>query len=216
MTDLPNNSPRIIVFAKAPLPGFAKTRLIPALGEAGAAALAEKMLLHTLRQCVLSGIEAIELCVAPARDCDYWSTFSVPAGVEMTSQGEGDLGQRLLRAATRTKEDSVMLIGTDCPELTASRLRAAAAALEKSDAVIYPARDGGYVLLGLNRVEAALFEGIAWSTEVVAEQTRERLQVCGMNCEKLESLADIDEPGDLAYLPNEWCSYRSQMRRPCH
>ncbi|WP_323845007.1 TIGR04282 family arsenosugar biosynthesis glycosyltransferase [Microbulbifer magnicolonia] len=197
---------RLIVFAKAPLAGFAKTRLIPALGEEGAAALAAKMLRHTLQQCVQAQLGSVELCVAPEVEHDYWQSFPLPRGVYLSSQGGGDLGQRLWRAAARADGagESVLLLGTDCPQLTAARLRAAASALRDNDAVVYPTRDGGYALLGLDRAEAVLFENIRWSTEVVAQQTRERLDQCGMRFEWLEMLVDIDEPQDLDFLPRRW------------
>ena len=201
-----SNSPRLIVFAKAPLPNAAKTRLIPALGARGAAALAEKMLQHTLRECTAAAIGPVELCVAPDRNHPYWRECALPAEITVTDQGAGDLGQRLWRAAARSTANGgpVLLLGTDCPQLTASRLRAAAAALREADAVMYPARDGGYTLLGLNRAESALFGGIAWSTAAVARQTRERLAQCDMRCIQLETLTDIDEPGDLQALPADW------------
>lgn len=206
MTNTSNSALNLIVFAKAPLAGFAKTRLIPALGEEGAAMLAQRMLLNTLQQCVQAALGVIELCVAPNPAHDYWQSFVLPPGVQLSSQGEGDLGQRLGRAAVRANKagNSILLIGTDCPQLTAERLRSAASALKNSDAVIYPARDGGYALLGLNRAEPALFENIRWSTEVVAQQTRERLDQCNMRCEWLETLVDIDEPEDLEFLPESW------------
>ncbi|MFC6632455.1 TIGR04282 family arsenosugar biosynthesis glycosyltransferase [Microbulbifer taiwanensis] len=196
----------MIVFAKAPLPGYAKTRLVPALGEESAAALAERMLKYTLQQCLQAEVGSIELCVAPHREHEYWQSLALPEIVALSSQGEGDLGERLWRAARRAQVTggSVLLIGTDCPQLTAERLRAAASALQKSDAVIHPTRDGGYALLGLNRVESALFEDISWSTEVVAQQTRERLDMCNMRCDWLETLVDIDEPRDLEFLPRGW------------
>ncbi|SHE93651.1 hypothetical protein SAMN04487965_0985 [Microbulbifer donghaiensis] len=206
MTELSNSALRLIIFAKAPLAGFAKTRLLPALGEQGAAALAERMLRYTLEQCVRAQLGSVELCVAPDSNHDYWQSFRLPEGVALSSQGGGDLGQRLWRAARRARQagEAVLLLGTDCPQLSAERLRKAAAAMEKSDAVIYPTRDGGYALLGLKRAEAALFENIHWSTEVVAAQTRQRLDHCGLRCEWLEMLADIDEPRDLEFLPDSW------------
>jgi hypothetical protein len=197
---------RLIVFAKAPLPGLAKTRLIPALGAEGAAQLAGKMLRHTLDQCARARLGSVELCVTPDCGHDFWKDFSLPENIVLSSQGGGDLGKRLLRAAKRSagNGESVLLLGTDCPQLTAKFLKMAASALEKSDAVIYPTRDGGYALLGLNRVEAPLFEDISWSTEVVARQTRERMVQCDLRCEWLETLVDIDEPADLEFLPTSW------------
>lgn len=197
---------RIVIFAKAPLPGFAKTRLIPRLGARGAAQLAHKMLCHTLQQAVRAKLGAVELCVTPDSDDVFWQKFALPPQVLLTSQGPGDLGERLARMARRaiSAGDSVLLIGTDCPGLDAERLRAAAGVLENEDAVLYPTRDGGYALLGLNRFYPALFAGVAWSTEQVAAQTRQRLRECNMGFQCLETLSDIDEAEDLKFLPREW------------
>ena len=85
---------RIIVFAKAPRPGLAKTRLIPALGAAGAAALAARMLAHTLDQALASGVGEVELCAAPAPGDAMWQGVELPEGLVLTAQGEGDLGER--------------------------------------------------------------------------------------------------------------------------
>ncbi|SDZ91808.1 TIGR04282 family arsenosugar biosynthesis glycosyltransferase [Microbulbifer marinus] len=206
MTEFSNSALRLIIFAKAPLAGFAKTRLIPALGADGAAALAERMLQRTLQQCVQAQLGRVELCVAPDSEHEYWQSLALPEAVVLAGQGGGDLGQRLWRAAKRAREagESVLLLGTDCPQLSAERLCRAAATLRKSDAVIYPTRDGGYALFGLNRAEAGLFENIRWSTAVVAQQTRQRLDQLGIQCEWLETLADIDEPRDLELLPDSW------------
>ena len=95
---------RIIVFAKAPRPGLAKTRLIPALGAAGAAALAARMLAHTLDQALASGVGEVELCAAPAPWDATWDGIELPDGIARTAQGEGDLGERMARAARRAIE----------------------------------------------------------------------------------------------------------------
>lgn len=200
---------RIIVFAKAPRPGLAKTRLIPALGAAGAAMLAARMLAHTLDQALASGIGAVELCVAPAPGDAVWQGVELPEGLALTAQGEGDLGARMARAAQRAiKSDEscagVLLIGTDCPALDAARLRQAANALSETDAVIVPTADGGYALLGLRRFDASLFADMAWSTPTVAATTLARLEMLGWSCTRLALLHDIDEPADLVHLPPGW------------
>lgn len=201
-----NKPLRLIVLAKEPLPGYAKTRLIPALGAEGAARLAERMLHHTVRECARAELGTIELCVAPDAESAFWDSFRAQPGVVLSSQGEGDLGLRMQRAATRTCEagESVILLGTDCPQLTAGRLCAAAAALAQADAAVYPTRDGGYALLGFHHVEPALFRDMPWSTAAVAQQTRERMALAGMHCRWLETLVDIDEAGDLEFLPGDW------------
>ena len=205
---------RIIVFAKAPRPGLAKTRLIPALGAAGAAALAARMLAHTLDQALASGVGAVELCVAPAPGDAAWQGVELPEGLALTAQGAGDLGARMARATQRAIEagDScadescagVLLIGTDCPALDAACLRQAANALGEADAVIAPTADGGYALLGLRRFDASLFADIAWSTSTVATTTMARLDALDWHCMHLPLMRDIDEPVDLEHLPPGW------------
>ena len=197
---------RTIIFAKAPHAGFAKTRLIPALGEEGAARLAHRMLQHTLDGAISAAIGPIELCVTPGIASPFWAGTEVPQAVEMTEQGEGDLGARLARAAQRAleKDRAVLLIGADCIEMSAKILCEAAAALECRDAVIYPATDGGYVLLGINKFHASLFSGIAWSTGSVASDTVKRIHALGWSLETGALLHDVDEPDDLVHLPADW------------
>jgi len=182
---------RIVVFAKQPLPGRVKTRLIPALGADGAARLAAGMLERTVEEALATGL-AVELCGEP--DAATW----FKGDVAKTAQGEGDLGQRLARAARRVlAAEPLLLIGADCPSLDRRRLRAAADALAEYDAVIHPAQDGGYVLLGLARFDPSLFEGIAWSTATVGTDTIARIEALGWSLDVRETLADVDEPADL-------------------
>ena len=186
---------RIVIFAKAPVPGKVKTRLIPALGADGAAKLAAEMLAHTIAEALASGL-AVELCGEP--DPAGW--YSGPP-LHLTAQGGGDLGPRLHQAAERVlAEEPVLLIGADCPALDRHHLRAAGEALERHDAVIHPAEDGGYVLLGLRRFDPSLFEGIAWSTNSVAKETSARLATLGWSKNVRETLTDVDEPADLNSL----------------
>jgi rSAM/selenodomain-associated transferase 1 len=189
---------RLVIFAKAPVAGKAKTRLIPALGAEGAAQLASEMLAQTVKAALASGVGAVELCADPAPEHPDWSN-KIPAGVIPSSQGEGDLGERLARAARRVLDggERILLIGTDCPELVAARLAAAAAKLERHDAVIHPTRDGGYALLGLSQFDPSLFEDIAWSTDTVAAETMQRIAALGWSLRVGETLHDIDEPADL-------------------
>jgi rSAM/selenodomain-associated transferase 1 len=159
-------STRILVFAKAPVSGRAKTRLIPALGAAGAAGLARRLLEHTLAQALAAGCGTVELCASPDFSAPEWADVPLPPGVATSAQGDGDLGARLARAARRhlAQGARVLLIGTDCPALSAVRLQAAAAALADHEAALYPALDGGYTLLGLRADHPSLFADIPWST----------------------------------------------------
>lgn len=194
---------RIIIFAKAPQPGFAKTRLIPALGEEGAAELAQHLLSHTLKEALAANIGTVELCATPAIDNGAWQGIQLPAGIEISDQGEGDLGARMDRAARKRmeKEDAVLLIGTDCVEMSATLLREAGQALHTHDAVINCTTDGGYALLGLSQFSSFLFTDMSWSTDAVASTTIARMGQLGWAVHVGQMLHDVDEPEDLKYIP---------------
>ena len=194
---------RIIVFAKAPLPGQAKTRLIPALGAEGAARLASEMLSTTLTAALEADIGPVELCATPNVADAAWHTINIPAGVECSDQGDGDLGARMQRAAFRSlaRGNPTLLSGTDCAEMSTGLLRSAAHALHETGTVIHPTADGGYALLGLTRHDAALFWNIAWSTATVASVTMARIRELGWPLHIGSLLHDIDEVEDLRFWP---------------
>ena len=197
----------LIVFAKAPVAGLAKTRLIPALGAEGAAALAGRRLRHTLAQGAAAGFGALELCATPDATHPALEAAAREHGAARAVQGEGDLGARMQRALDRrlATHPRVLLIGTDAPALGAAVLHEAAAALATHDAVFVPALDGGYALVGLSTpAPERLFAGIAWSTPRVMATTLERVAELGLRTALLAPLPDIDEPADLAHLPATW------------
>jgi rSAM/selenodomain-associated transferase 1 len=190
---------RILVFAKAPQPGAVKTRLIPALGAAGAARLHERLLERTLATAAAAGVGPLELCGDLASD-PVLAARAAAHGAALTAQGPGDLGARMHRAFARALASAphVLAVGCDCPALTPAHLRAASAALAAGqDAVLGPAEDGGYVLIGLARVHSALFEGIRWGGPDVAERTRASLGRLGWRWREIERLWDVDRPEDL-------------------
>ncbi len=191
---------RILVFAKAPLPGRVKTRLIPALGADGAARLARRLLDLALAQAGAAAVGPVELCMSPGPGHHDWAGIPLPPAIDTSDQGDGNLGERMARAAKRGLDNGevVLLTGTDCPGLDATRLRAAAARLADHDAVLYPAADGGYPLLGLNAFHSGLFADMPWSTPAVARLTRERMAALGWRVWEGETLRDIDTPEDLA------------------
>jgi len=196
---------RVIVMAKAPRAGLAKTRLAPALGADGAARLAHRLLDHALAQALAAGLGPVELCAAPsAADPAFDAWRRLP--LQWADQGDGDLGARMARALARALDTDgrALLIGTDAPALDAAALRAAAEALVSHDAVFVPALDGGYALVGVTRAADALFDGIAWSTPRVMAATRERLRALAWTRAELPPVADIDEPADLAHLLPGW------------
>lgn len=198
---------RIVVFAKAPLAGSVKTRLIPALGAQGACTLARQMLHHTLQQARTAHIGPVELCMSPAPDHPAWRGVDVPADVTRSAQGAGDLGERMARAVLRVTTQPgqpVLLVGTDCPGLTAAQLRTAADRLASHDAVLIPATDGGYVLLGLKAPCPELFSHMPWSTCDVTRETLRRMVALDLRAWQAPPLHDIDEPADLVHLPAPW------------
>lgn len=192
---------RIVIFAKAPVAGKVKTRLIPVLGEAGAARLAQRMLSDTVEHARAAGHLLPELCAAPHPEDAQWVEH-LPTGTLLSEQGTGDLGQRLEAAARRVTDrgERVLLIGTDCPALDGRHLAAAAAALDHHDAVIHPASDGGYVLLGLRQSDPSIFADIAWSTATVAATTMARIEALRWSLFVGDTMQDIDEPSDLVAI----------------
>ena len=195
---------RLLVFAKAPVPGRVKTRLIPALGSEGAARLHRRLLERTLS-------EARDL---PGVELDLWSPDPEhPAIIELASshgirvqrQQGPDLGGRMQHALeTCLNEISrAVLIGSDCPDLQRAILIQAFEALEQGSVVLGPALDGGYVLIGLrDACPPSLFQDIPWGTASVLEITRARLRACSLSWVELPPLRDLDRPEDLQYFPD--------------
>ncbi len=204
----------VVVLAKAPVPGLAKTRLIPALGADGAAALARWLLDRTLAAALAAQLGPVELCGAPDSAHPAFGAWAavpaalpgavpdIPPAVLHAAQGDGDLGARMARVFVRWQPGaaSVLLIGTDVPQLDAAVLRAAAQALQTHDAVFVPALDGGYALVGLRQPAPQLFSDMPWSTAAVMQCTRDRLRASGLRHLELPALHDIDTPGDLVHL----------------
>lgn len=194
---------RVLVFAKAPIAGRVKTRLLPALGAEAVAALHRQLVRQTLAAAVEAGIGAVELWCAPSPDHPFFEACRAQFGVGLRDQRAGNLGQRMARALRSALRDSpyAIVIGSDCPALTPDDLRQAAAALQQGfDAVLGPAEDGGYVLLGLAGYAARLFENIAWGRASALAETRRRLGELRWRWHELPVRWDVDRPEDYARL----------------
>jgi len=188
------------VFAKAPVPGQVKTRLADGIGSEEAAVLYRQLLEQTVARAVASGLAPVELQVTPDKRHPSFTTLADRYAIPITLQTGGDLGQRMAAALRSALQDSdfVLLIGTDCPAMDEDYLLAACELLDKgADAVVGPAEDGGYVLIGLRRFDARLFNDIPWSSGQVMDTTRERLRSLGWRWEELPALWDLDRPEDL-------------------
>ena len=195
----------ILLFAKYPARNKAKTRLQPALGVDGAARMARQLLLHSIDQAIDTGF-SVELCVSPAPTDPCWQALDLPNSLRWSAQADGDLGLRMLIASQQALQrfKKVVLIGTDCPSLTSACIQTAVQQLDQHDAVMIPATDGGYVLLGFRQVNESLFSDIIWSTASVATVTNHRMAALGWTLALLAPLHDIDEPEDLVHLPSGW------------
>lgn len=194
---------RVLVFARAPTPGCVKTRLIPALGAEGAARLYRRLMVDQLERAAACDGMPIELWVTPDPAAPFFVTAAQRWPLSLHQQQGADLGERLARAASAAlgRAAAVLLIGTDCPELSSDYLGLAQERLQDQDAVIGPAQDGGYVLLGLRRMAPILFAGIPWGGDQVAAETMARLDRLGWRWSTLPRLHDIDRPEDLIHLP---------------
>jgi rSAM/selenodomain-associated transferase 1 len=201
----------LIVFARAPVPGRVKTRLVPLMGEAGAARLHAQLVERTLRTAQAAGFSDIYLYCSPGTRGEFFKSMRERFGVRLRAQGPGDLGDRMYRALGRNAPG--VLIGSDCPALRPADLRAAARALQAGfDAVLSPAEDGGYPLIGLRRVSRRLFDGVSWGSARVLDQTRRRLARLGWRWTELRTLWDVDRPEDVARLRRS--GLLSRARRP--
>jgi rSAM/selenodomain-associated transferase 1 len=197
---------RIQVFAKAPVPGQVKTRLEPRLGARGAAALQERLIERALLTASEAGVGPVELWCAPDRSHPFFARCARRHRLKLADQGEGDLGVRMQRAlALATRGGGrALLIGCDCPALSVPDLRAALRALEQgADLAFVPAEDGGYVLVGAGSAPAEIFTGVAWGTNQVMAQTRERLRRTGLKWTELAPRWDLDRPEDYDRLLKE-------------
>lgn len=190
---MPSPAPRIALFARYPVPGKVNTRLIPLLGEEGAARLHRRLTERTLAAIRSSGLPfVVRVTGAPIGDFAAW----LGEGVRIEEQGGGDLGERLARVPA-----PAILLGADIPELEPRHLVAAAEALREVPLAIGPARDGGYYCLALREPVPFLFAGMKWGTDSVARETMARLDERGMRYAVLDELDDCDRPEDLARWP---------------
>lgn len=201
---------RLILMLKFPRPGEVKTRLVPALGERRACDLYRAMVRHTLGEAqrfAFKSAASLTARVAGAPDDEAVHQW-LGDGIQFQSQGDGDLGQRMERAvhdAFAGGASSAVVIGADCPELSAEHLEAASCALQTKEVVFGPAVDGGYYLIGLRRFVPELFRNIPWSTESVLDETLVAANCAGVEWELLDTLHDVDLPDDLAL----WSQSRS-------
>jgi uncharacterized protein len=190
------NTSRLVVFLKAPRPGLVKTRLAETLG-ADAACVAYQQLVERLLA-NLALLPTVELCFAPpdaSSEINPW----LRADWSACPQSEGGLGERLHAAFTEhflAEAERVVIIGSDCPAVTAADIEDAWVELEGHDVVLGPALDGGYWLIGLRAPQPGLFTAMPWSTDAVFGETMRRARESGLRVATLRELSDVDTAAD--------------------
>lgn len=197
---------RLLIFAKAPVPGQVKTRLIPQLGITGATDLHQRLVIETLTMASTENLFPIELWCAPDTQHAFFSDCKKKFPLTLHPQQGHDLGQRMhhaLRTALSRCQHAI-LIGSDCPVMQSDYLTDALTTLQnKNDVVIGPAEDGGYVLIGMNKPAAAVFNDMPWGSDQVLAQTRQQLKQQHLRWQELALLWDVDRHPD-------WLRYQQQ------
>ncbi len=204
----------LIVFAKAPIEGYVKTRLCPPLTPDEAASLHGSLVLDLLERC--QGLKACDrkLAGAPTSDHPFFSAMNTRFKMPIWEQVGDDLGARMSHAfqsALGTPYQSAIIIGTDIPGITVQLISSALKSLQEHDVVVGPTEDGGYYLIGLRSPAPQLFENIPWSTDSVFVQTREKANAMGLSLKVLPMLRDLDTIEDLQAFIQESKDKKNQI-----
>jgi len=186
--------------AKAPVPGLAKTRLIPDVGAHAAAVLAGRLMERAVQTALAADVGPVTLWCSPNTGHSAFHALTQHYPVTLAAQPNGDLGARMLACAL---DRPTLVIGSDCPALTPTHLQDAARALHDADVVLIPAEDGGYVLIGTRAPQPGLFNDMTWSTDTVLTETRQRVAALDLSTVELPPLWDVDTESDLARLERE-------------
>jgi len=190
---------RILVFCKAPQAGKVKTRLAKSIGKTAAKKVHEYLAWHCLQQVLSFSVAPVELWCAPDVHHDFFYQCHTRLDIPLKQQAGDDLGQRMQHAVCETlrHHQPVVVIGTDCPALTADCLSLALSVASQQKTAIIPAEDGGYVLLAVNELQPELFIDMPWGTSAVYAETMARITG---DVEALMPLWDIDYVEDLKRL----------------
>ncbi len=195
----PSRDPAIALFAKAPLPGRVKTRLVPPLTHEDAARIARASIEDTARHIVCAIPASWTLFLDGEADPKLKSLAS-ECGLTIAPQREGSLGERLTAAFRVLRAGGarrVLAIGSDAPTLDPERIREAIEALAICDLTLGPTEDGGYYLIGTSTEHESIFEDIPWSSGSTAAATLERARALDLNVRLLAPWYDLDEPESL-------------------
>ena len=192
---------RLMIFAKAPVPGRVKTRLRPRLGAAGAVRIYKRLCQGVIDTAAASGTAPLELHASPGRAHPWLWARARKANARLRVQSPGDLGSRMANALAGALRDApfAIIVGADCAGLRAATIHRAFAVLEAgSQVVLTPAEDGGYALIGMRgRVHPALFSGVHWGSGRVLSETRRNARRAGIALTEVDSAWDVDRWQDV-------------------
>jgi rSAM/selenodomain-associated transferase 1 len=189
----------LIIFVRNPKLGKVKTRIAATLGESATLKVYEKLLEHTVE--ITKTVNADKFVYYSDR-IDYKDIWNEELYFKRQQQ-PGDLGERMRTAFEQMllKYKKVIIIGSDCLELTSQLIEDAFEILKTGDIVVGPARDGGYYLIGMKKVYPEIFSNKAWSTNTVLTETLRDIEQLGLTVVQLSVLSDVDEASDL---PSTW------------
>jgi len=197
------NKNKLLIFTKSPVLGEVKTRLQPDYSREQSLTVHKNLLLNTLTKTKeVKGVD-IELCCTPDRTTMFFLDCENNFPISLSNQYGADLGERMAFAfsvALQTYEN-VVVIGTDCPDISEAYISKAFMSLEENNAVIGPAVDGGYVLLGLRKFSPEIFQNISWGSGTVFVQTENALSELSWPYAELDIMHDVDRPEDLQRYP---------------
>ena len=197
------NKNKLLIFTKSPVLGEVKTRLQPDYSEEQSLTVHKNLLLNTLtKTTAINGVD-IELCCTPDRTTSFFMNCENNFPVALSNQYGADLGERMAFAfsVALQKYEKVVVIGTDCPDINEAYISQAFASLAENNAVIGPAVDGGYVLLGLRQYSLKVFQNISWGSGTVFVQTENALNELSWSYKELDIMHDVDRPEDLQRYP---------------
>jgi uncharacterized protein len=204
MPPLRNDRVSVAILADAPIPGVAKTRLIPTIGAHAAAILQERLTERAVATALAAEVGPVTLWCSP--DATHTTFLKMVARTRITlrPQPAGDLSARL-PAAIAAAPGPVLVMGTDCPALTEIHVRSAAGTLrDGTDVILIPSEDGGFVLIGTRSAQPDLFAGITWGTRAVLAETRARVIARKLVLAERPPLWDLNTEGDLTRLEHEY------------
>jgi rSAM/selenodomain-associated transferase 1 len=190
----------VALLTKAPIPGTVKTRLVMMLGVEGATRLHERLTERAVMTANAADVGPVVVWGSPDERHPFFTRLVEEHGVTVERQPKGDLGERTLAVFKRAQRPTIV-IGADCPALKPEHLRETADLLRSgTEAVVFPAEDGGYVLIGLRQLHPSLFDDMPWGSERVMIETRRRLAQLNLSWRERATLWDVDRPSDIRRL----------------